>query len=476
MYSGALDDASLSASPFTGGQYAFGDGNPVSNIEMDGHSFADPGGSSPSSSGLTQAQMAAMRDVILGFAKNVLAEPGRSGDPEAPFLGGIIKGAILEPIDGLVNLIPDQLSKQDHLPPLWHSDLSGAFTSWWDQKFGITPGSVGSVEMNVTSAAAGVASLFIPAADVGEAVGGAAKADEVANSGWLGGLFRRIAGDAATCGAGVSFTRDTRVLLADGTSKPISSLKPGDKVLATNTKTGKTSAEAVAAVEVNHDHDLFDLKVKTSHGIQVIHTTASHLFWDPVAHKWVKAARLRNGQHLRTANGKPAIASGGHVPARHDGWMWDLTIPGNNDHDFYVIPSLVTGGQHMYYVAAGGTPVLVHNVSECGPGDINWNWNSVRTFGHTFNEHGAGPRNLRSLTDRARSTGNPQGQWLNNEAAAEFLSQVYVPGSGPFGVKLPEGLGQVVMPDGTIVDAPYAYVIPNANGVIRTAYPTLGEP
>jgi hypothetical protein len=23
-------------------------------------------------------------------------------------------------------------------------------------------------------------------------------------------------------------------------------------------------------------------------------------------------------------------------PAVHDGWMWDLTVPGNNDHDFYV--------------------------------------------------------------------------------------------------------------------------------------------
>jgi len=38
---------------------------------------------------------------------------------------------------------------------------------------------------------------------------------------------------------------------------------------------------------------------------------------------------------------------GGTTPAEHDGWMWDLTVPGNNDHDFYV--------------QAGSASVLVHN-------------------------------------------------------------------------------------------------------------------
>jgi len=37
----------------------------------------------------------------------------------------------------------------------------------------------------------------------------------------------------------------------------------------------------------------------------------------------------------------------GTTPKQHDGWMWDLTVPGNNDHDFYVI--------------AGTSGVLVHN-------------------------------------------------------------------------------------------------------------------
>ena len=79
---------------------------------------------------------------------------------------------------------------------------------------------------------------------------------------------------------GQSFTADTQVLLPGGKTAPISSLKPGDKVLATDTKTGKDQTETVTAVEVHHDTNLYDLTVKTSHGTEVIHTTASHLFWD----------------------------------------------------------------------------------------------------------------------------------------------------------------------------------------------------
>jgi RHS repeat-associated protein len=37
MYDGALDDMGLTTDPFTGSEYAFGNGNPISNIELDGH-------------------------------------------------------------------------------------------------------------------------------------------------------------------------------------------------------------------------------------------------------------------------------------------------------------------------------------------------------------------------------------------------------------------------------------------------------
>ena len=136
--------------------------------------------------------------------------------------------------------------------------------------------------------------------------------------------------------AAESFTADTMVLLPNGKAVPISKLKPGDKVLATDTKTGKDQAETVTAVLVHHDTDLYDLTVKTGHSTEVIHTTSSHLFWDPL-HKAGSRQRHLTGHALRPPAASHAASSAASPPAVHDGWMWDLTVPGNNDHDFYVV-------------------------------------------------------------------------------------------------------------------------------------------
>ena len=151
---------------------------------------------------------------------------------------------------------------------------------------------------------------------------------------------------AASCG-GASFTSATKVLLAGGIAVPIASLKRGEKVLATNIRTGKTQAEPVAAVLVHYDTNRYDLTVKTPHGTAVIHTTTTHLFWDSAARRWVKAATLGRSAHLRTPSGATANVLGGAVSKGPGGWMWDLTVPG--DHDFYV--------------DTAAAPVLVHN---CG--------------------------------------------------------------------------------------------------------------
>jgi hypothetical protein len=139
-------------------------------------------------------------------------------------------------------------------------------------------------------------------------------------------------GISALCGQ--SFTAGTKVLLASGATIPIADLKPGDKVLATNVKTGKTQAETVGAVLVHHDTDLYNLKVKKGDRTAVIRTTANHLFWDTTTGRWVKASALHRGDHLRTPSGSIATAAGGYTPRQDTGWMWDLTIPG--DHDFYI--------------------------------------------------------------------------------------------------------------------------------------------
>jgi RHS repeat-associated protein len=145
----------------------------------------------------------------------------------------------------------------------------------------------------------------------------------------------------------LSFSAHTLVLLASGKAIPISQLKVGDKVLATNTKTGKTQPEAIYAVLVHHDTDLYNLRVRTGNRTAVIYTTANHLFWDPYQHQWMTSNKLSKGEHLKTPDGATVTVVGGTTPKQHDGWMWDLAVPGNNDHDFYV--------------AAGTSGILVHN-------------------------------------------------------------------------------------------------------------------
>ena len=47
----------------------------------------------------------------------------------------------------------------------------------------------------------------------------------------------------------------------------------------------------------------------------------------PANRQWVQAAKLKKGEHLKTAGGATAIADGGSTPKVHDGWMWDLAVP-----------------------------------------------------------------------------------------------------------------------------------------------------
>src|SRR5262249_29454913 len=73
---------------------------------------------------------------------------------------------------------------------------------------------------------------------------------------------------------------------------------------------------------------------------------------------WVSANKLSKNEHLKAPDGQVVTADGGITPKQHDGWMWDLSVPGNNDHDFYVI-----AGQSR------DVPVLVHNANGPGCGD-----------------------------------------------------------------------------------------------------------
>jgi RHS repeat-associated protein len=112
-------------------------------------------------------------------------------------------------------------------------------------------------------------------------------------------LDEMVEGIGKACIRPNSFSLDTRVLLADGTTKPISEVRVGDKVLATDPETGATRAEEVTALHVNTDTALVDLTVDTADGHAVtVHTTEEHPFWSPQRQQWIDAGDLEPGEFL----------------------------------------------------------------------------------------------------------------------------------------------------------------------------------
>jgi RHS repeat-associated protein len=141
-----------------------------------------------------------------------------------------------------------------------------------------------------------------------------------------------------------SFEPNTSVLLADNTARPIGQIKIGDKVVATDPATGKTTAKPVVLLHVHRDVKLADVIVSTPEGVQTLHVTQNHPFYDRTRHAWVNAAALSAGDQLYTDGGTPVAVV---VVATYVGSqiMNDLTV----------------ADIHTYYVVAGTTPVLVHN-------------------------------------------------------------------------------------------------------------------
>ncbi|MFK4086134.1 polymorphic toxin-type HINT domain-containing protein [Kribbella sp. NPDC020789] len=242
-----------------------------------------------------------------------------------------------------------------------------------------------------------------------------------------------------------SFAGTTTVLMADGSHKPIQDIRVGDEVIATDPETGEQAAKAVEHVFV-HDDTVVDLEVDG----ETITTTEDHPFWSITDQRFERADHLGAGEQVLGAGNGAITVSGLKAGTEHAALAYNLSVQ----------------GIHTYHV--GEQSVLVHN--SC----INWAAKSVKTWGHTFKTHGAGAKNLRALIDRARSTNNQQGQWLDNDAAADFLRGLHVEGAGPRSVRIPEGLGQVIMPDGSVVAARAATLIPSSSGLYKTGYPILG--
>jgi len=113
-----------------------------------------------------------------------------------------------------------------------------------------------------------------------------------------------------------------------------------------------------------------------------------------------------------------------------------------------------------------------------GLAPLKWdNPKSEPTFGHTFKKHGKGKKKTQSLIDTARAKNTPQGQWASDEEAAKVLADKRSCASGGVvDVDIPPGLGNVIMPDGTIVPTTKARLVPDPEtGGYVSAFPILDE-
>nr|WP_267807113.1 ricin-type beta-trefoil lectin domain protein [Streptomyces tirandamycinicus]MCY0983165.1 ricin-type beta-trefoil lectin domain protein [Streptomyces tirandamycinicus] len=139
-----------------------------------------------------------------------------------------------------------------------------------------------------------------------------------------------------------SFPGTTRVLMADGSQRPISQVDVGDLVQATDPASGRLAARKVTDTFKHDTRRLVDITVA---GGGKLASTAGHKFY-VVARGWTLVSDLRVGDRLRTPDGSVRA-----VTALHDrSGLAPRTV-----HD------LTVDDLHTFFVLAGATPVLVHN-------------------------------------------------------------------------------------------------------------------
>ncbi|MET8907613.1 LamG-like jellyroll fold domain-containing protein [Micromonospora sp. NPDC004551] len=171
-------------------------------------------------------------------------------------------------------------------------------------------------------------------------------------------------GAGGTCQRRHSFDPDTRVLMADGSSKAIKDVALGDKVAATDPQARRTVAEPVTALHHNQDRDLTNVTVKNeaSGKTTVLKTTQHHPVWDATDGSWVDAAKLPVGHQLLVHDEKQLEGDGTGAGMGGGGPGERITVIAvENFTGDEEMRDLTVADVHTYYVIAGNEPVLVHN-------------------------------------------------------------------------------------------------------------------
>ena len=184
--------------------------------------------------------------------------------------------------------------------------------------------------------------------DVEDCIGGSASSCAWAAANFapagLGKLAKlKYADEAADAARACSFTGDTLVLMADGSTKPIAEMEVGDEVRATDPDTGETAGKTVQKV-FRHEDSVIGLDVDG----RVVMTTEDHPFWNATDKRFERADALDIGDRLLSDRGETGPVRGLRPSTRRTAQAYNLSI----------------ADIHTYYVFADNAPVLVHN--DCG--------------------------------------------------------------------------------------------------------------
>ncbi|MBQ1100138.1 RHS repeat-associated core domain-containing protein [Streptomyces sp. b94] len=147
------------------------------------------------------------------------------------------------------------------------------------------------------------------------------------------------------------FLAGTDVLMANGKTKDIEDVRPGDQVMAKHPETGEEGPRQVTRlIRTEDDKNFNTLSIATEDGVEQLTATHEHPFWSPSQAAWVEAGDLTPGETLLSDEGKTVIVTENRAYTTR-ATTYNLTVD----------------DLHTYYVLAGETPVLVHNSNgSCG--------------------------------------------------------------------------------------------------------------
>ncbi|MGW8330720.1 hypothetical protein ACWGLE_22845 [Streptomyces sp. NPDC055897] len=112
---------------------------------------------------------------------------------------------------------------------------------------------------------------------------------------------------------------------------------------------------------------------------------------------------------------------------------------------------LIVGGGYTAADGVGrfsdGFGQALREAKDSSGSSVNWNPNSVKTYQHTFKTHGQ-KNSTQRMADLARGKKQPQGQWLDDKAAAAILEKNHTGSTNPldaYEVEIPPGVGRVAL-------------------------------